>query len=449
VTRVGARSPTLMELIRRLRTPTHMIAHIRMVFSASIAILILNVGTGLLTARLLGPDGRGELAAIVMWPALAASLFTLGLPRAITYNLARQRAHESCLVLVGLLASLGVSLIAVLLGALLIPLWLGEYPPRIVEMAQWAMLVTPAITLLWSINGVLQARAEFKPYNRNRYLPPLLTLIGLAGLAAFGVLSPVTAALVALGSPLPPLVLNLAWIVRTHRSGFSGPVQSLRRLLSYGLRSYGMDVAGVLSKEIDRVILVGLVGPAALGIYVVARSLSDVLRALPDAVVTVLFPKASSLDAKEAVPLLVCAAVISTGIAGLLALALAVAGPVFLGLLYGEAFIPAVGPFRILLVDSVLIGFGWIVVQAFMACGKPGVVTAALLLGLAVTIPCMFLLVPALGISGAALALLISTIVRLAFAFFCFPLVLKIRLSSLWPQRPGSGWLLTQLRPMR
>ena len=50
--------------------------------------LILGMGvvTGILAARMLGPAGRGELAAIVIWPTSIAALISLGVNQAIAYN---------------------------------------------------------------------------------------------------------------------------------------------------------------------------------------------------------------------------------------------------------------------------------------------------------------------------------------------------------------------------
>ena len=45
--------------------------------------------TGALAARLLGPDGRGQLAAIQMWPNFLAAIANLGLPEALVYFSAR------------------------------------------------------------------------------------------------------------------------------------------------------------------------------------------------------------------------------------------------------------------------------------------------------------------------------------------------------------------------
>jgi hypothetical protein len=47
---------------------------------ANIAVQGLNVASGVLTARTLGPIGRGMLAGIIMWPQFLAYAMTLGIP---------------------------------------------------------------------------------------------------------------------------------------------------------------------------------------------------------------------------------------------------------------------------------------------------------------------------------------------------------------------------------
>src|SRR4051812_39221001 len=52
-------------------------------FGAQLAVTMINILTGILTARLLGPEGRGLLAVLTLWPQLlghlAGSAFASGL----------------------------------------------------------------------------------------------------------------------------------------------------------------------------------------------------------------------------------------------------------------------------------------------------------------------------------------------------------------------------------
>lgn len=421
--------------------PSGLLLPIRQVFSTSIFVYALSVGTGVIMARLLGPTGRGELSAMMLWPALAAGLFTVGLRPALTYSLAARRGEPPCLILVGLLLTFCAGLIAAGCGALIVPIWLQGYPPDVITFAQWAMLIAPVILLLRSAKGILQARGQYGFYNRNHYVPPLIALSALGALAFFGVLNPFTAAMAILSPPLPLLIANLVWIMRTERPRFREPAHSLRELLSYGLRSWGKDVVGTLATEVDRAVLIGLVSPAALGLYVVAKHLARPTEALSNAVVTVLFPEASRVENKNAVRLVARAARISTAVSCALVLPLALAAPPLLELLYGQEFGAATAPFRILLIDAVLLGFSSILMQAFMSSGRPGVVTGLLVLGLVVNVIGMLVLVPAFGLPGAALAVLISTIVRLAFLLLCFPLVLQVSPPSPLPRAKDVQWL--------
>ena len=57
-------------------------------FATTLYIQVVNVATGLLAARLLLAEGRGELAALMLWPGLVAELGCLALSDAMLYRLA-------------------------------------------------------------------------------------------------------------------------------------------------------------------------------------------------------------------------------------------------------------------------------------------------------------------------------------------------------------------------
>ena len=48
-------------------------------FSTSLVIQACGAGTGILTARLLGPVARGELATVILWPVILSNLGIDGL----------------------------------------------------------------------------------------------------------------------------------------------------------------------------------------------------------------------------------------------------------------------------------------------------------------------------------------------------------------------------------
>ena len=57
--------------------------------ATGIAGQVVLVASGVLAARALGVEGRGDLAAIVLVPSILIQLGTLGMPLAMTYYVAR------------------------------------------------------------------------------------------------------------------------------------------------------------------------------------------------------------------------------------------------------------------------------------------------------------------------------------------------------------------------
>ena len=409
---------------------------------ANVLILGLNVVTGIITARILGPGGRGEQAAIILWPQFLAYTFTLGLPSALLYNLKRYPDQASRLFSAALLLATSMGGAATVVGVLFISYWLpDDYSPAVVRFAQLCMLISPVALLGVVLTAALQAREEFTLYNAVRYLQPLLTLLALVLLAATHHLTPFTAALSYLLPGVPVLLWLVARLWRLYRPNWQGVSPAFRRLTSYGLRSYGADLAGTLANQLDRVLVVGFLNPVAMGLYVVAFSLSRTLHIFQASVVPVLFPKAAGRSTEAVVALTGRAARVSLAVTALPGAGLLVLGPWVLNLIYGSEYLGAVPLFRILVVEAMVSATTPILVQAFMAVDRPGVVTILQSIGVGITVSLLLVLVTRYGLKGAGFALLISALAQLTFAYLSFPLVLKARPPRLWLSRAEIlGW---------
>jgi O-antigen/teichoic acid export membrane protein len=110
------------------------------------------------------------------------------------------------------------------------------------------------------------------------------------------------------------------------------------------------------------------------------------------------------------------------------------AGPRLLVFLYGPEYRGAASILRILVIEVILAGVTQVLSQPFMALSRPGVITALQVIGLLLTIPLMVVLVPRLGIEGAALALLLSTTARFAFVLASFSRFLNLPHPGLLPR---------------
>jgi O-antigen/teichoic acid export membrane protein len=186
--------------------------------------------------------------------------------------------------------------------------------------------------------------------------------------------------------------------------------------------------------QLDRVLVVGLLDPAAMGTYVVALSMARMLDVFPSAVAFIVLPKTASRPVEEVVALVgrgVRASTSATLIAGAV---LAILGPWALEFLYGPEFLSAVPVFRLLVAQAILGGATWVLAQAFMASNKPGTVSIMQAIGVGLTVPLLVVLVPRYGLVGAGLAMLLSTAARFAFVLMNFPMTLGVSPPRLRPR---------------
>jgi O-antigen/teichoic acid export membrane protein len=396
-------------------------------------ILGLQAGTGILTARELRPWGRGELAAMILWPLLAASVTTLGVPSSLIYFLRHRTDDRDRLIANGFFMSLLFGSVAAIATAAILPVCLREYSPSIARAAQWFLITVPVCSLILTGRAVLEASYDFFASNSIQIVMPLATLAGLILFLGLDRFNPYTAAMAYIAASVPAFW----WMTIRVRRVFAGPINAqfvvMKQILGYGIRSYGIDVLGTLALYIDQVLVIGLLSPGAMGSYAVVLSLSRMLNLFQASVVMVLFPKSAGRPARDVVAITGVAVRISSLATALCGIAVCAAGPIVLRVFYGSEYVAAAGALRVLVVEVVISGATFVMAQAFMALNAPGVITVLQATGLSLSIPFMLVLIPRWGIYGAAVSLLASTIARFIFVFAAFRLFLKTDPPSLIP----------------
>ena len=94
---------------------------------------------------MLGPEGRGEQAAIIFWPGMLASTFTLGLPLSIVYNFRRYPEKRSELFASALILCSILGLCAALTGYAFLPYVLKQYSAETIVFARIMVFMSIAI----------------------------------------------------------------------------------------------------------------------------------------------------------------------------------------------------------------------------------------------------------------------------------------------------------------
>ncbi|WP_029088373.1 oligosaccharide flippase family protein [Brevibacterium album] len=380
--------------------------------------------TAPILAQTLGVEGRGAAGAAVAPFTLGLSLFTMGLPEALTYYVSRGarpigamllRASAAVLV-IGLLAVAGfIALADVLAGG-------SEVVASLIPIAV-AMLV-PAL-LLSLVRGVAQGLDAWGLVAWERTIGAMSRLGLAACLAATGNLTVLTATLLMSATTLLGVFAYLPVIGRVRRrssqarsegAGAQGGgegrggegAQSSRGLLGYGGRVWFGAIAGILLSRVDQLLLLPLSDVREVGLYVVAVQVADLVLVFNNAIRDVMF-RAESADPRAA--RLASASRLSTMLTGATALGVGVVSIWMLPILFGQEFAAALPVLVILLVGTVLGNPGSVAGVGLSSRGRPGLRSWSLLIACIASVSVLFLLAPSYGAVGAAIATLVGNIV--------------------------------------
>ena len=403
--------------------------------------LVGNVFCGLLTAAFLGPDGRGEQAALIVAPTVLAAVSTLGLHASLIYNVRNDPTNASRYFGTAALLCAGMGVLAICVGWVVVPFWLHQYSSHTIALARLLLLTLPVAVVSPLLTGVLEAHGRFGVANRVLYLQSLTTLGVLVVLAIGGWMTPHITALAYILPCLPGALYLWVQAYRTLRPHFALSSPYPKRLLHFGLKFYGVDILGAVSGYLDQALIIFLLTPASVGAYAVALSLSRILYVVQGAVATVLFPTIAGRDPADVIETVARVTRVTFVINAAGAVGIGLVGPFLLVLLYGDRFAGAVVPFLILLVEAVITSSARTLAQAFSGTGRPGAVTETEMMGVIASTCSLVVLVPVFGINGAASATLAAGCVRLAWVLIRFQAVLGVKLPPLVINRSDVAWV--------
>lgn len=386
---------------------------------SQIAVVALAFATSIAQARLLGADGRGELARFVNAGALIVLYFGLGINSAITYFVASGAAGPRDLFH-ALRPIFALTLVAVPISAALVSITsLERFLPQGVPVP-WVVL---CLTLFFAfsqagswLSALLAARGNFASLNSSAvaiaaigavvsaillWLAPtwadawtiIAMVVGLEGLRALMLLVSV-----ARGARAPAHPEALAF-----RSPLGRGV-TVSQLWRYSGLSFVADALQFLTYRLDMWVVDAYHGTAELGRYALAVSLAQLVWVVPAATARVLFPYAAMMDSAQGSRLALRAAIAAFLVSGILAVVGWVGSQFFLTGLFGEQFAAVPALIGILLLGVVPYSSAKVLANYLAGINAVGVNAIASAGVLGFTIVLDLLLIPTLGATGAALA---------------------------------------------
>jgi O-antigen/teichoic acid export membrane protein len=385
--------------------------------TGNLVILAGNAVSGVVSARALGPAGRGQLAVVVLWSALIHLVGSLGLQSSCSYYAARWPDRRAGLAAwawraaAWQAAAMTVASVFVL-GWLTLRLRLP--PPLAAEFATWAAAGT--ITLY----GVTYAQGcgDFGRFNAIRVISTVLpAALMLAGATVLR-LTPAEAGAAYLVPVWFTAVLAAAWLRRAKRAGnaAAGVLLSRRErrcLWSYGWRSLASLSSMMLNNSSDQMTL-GLLVPASfVGVYAVAASVASPLTAVLASLGAVGLPTVASLSGRAQAAATWQALRRAATFLVFAAPPLALLLPRAIPLVYGARYAAAVVPAEILLMGAAFAALASVTDDLLRGHGHPGFVSITQGAGGVLTVAGILLLG---GHSLAGVALVSSAGFAVSFA---------------------------------
>lgn len=384
---------------------------------ATVVIMAAGIVTGLLAARILGPDGRGQLTASTIWPSTILYAGTFGLTEATAYFAGSKRSiSDDIFVTAQIIAlALGVALCAI--GWMLLPVVLAQHSPLLQHQARF-YLVLFAVPCLGSLSASawLQGQGRMTAFNVSRVSVHVATAVAIAIAALIGRASVrgfMTAML--LGNMIGWLAACSAWFTHQANSGrFTWAL--VRPILSYGGRVQFGSWFAAANVRLDQLMLSAVAVPASLGIYVVAVSYSALVTTIPAAAAMVMLPRMIR-DGADGVG----GRTLATWYRRILWVTVLAAALLWLGagfvlpLLFGEEFIGSVSLVSILVPASCVVGMNQVLATGFRGHGHPSIASRGEVIGLAATVPLLFFLLPRFGPPGAAITSLCAYTLTAAY----------------------------------
>jgi len=415
-------------------------------YAARIAFAVLSFASVLITARALGPEGRGSIAFVMTAGYLTSQLATFGIFQADA-NIAAREPHLTR-SLAG--TSAGLSAIFGLIAAAVVAVLIAAFPDigggSKPEDLALVLAILPVLVLQPCLDQLLRAHYEVKLSNLGMLAMPLLNVLAVGILAATDTLT-VTSAVAAWVAGQLASTLVLAIGVFRRLDGFGRFDLGLaRRMLRFGIKAYIGRVLLLGNYRMDTWLLGGIAGPTQVGQYSIAVAWMEMLFFLPTAVTLAQRPdlvRSSPASAAHNAALAARGTILIT--IGL-AIAMFVFAPFLCVTVFGEEFRDSVVMMRILILGA----FGIVVLKvlgnALTAQRKPMLETAGAAAAFVVILSLDIVLIPSHGGLGASIASAIGYSVGGIAVSLIFVRALDARLRDLIPRMQDVRWVAMRLR---
>ena len=374
-------------------------------FSSKVFVEVTTVLQSIIISRLLGPQGKGEFAEVVMWPTLIASFVMMGLYTGVVRISAKPNLCSRYNVTMSVLLSTAIpGFVGVLIALGVNSFYFANREVLMVAKIYAIYVVICNCTrVLLAVNA---GKGNLRMYSiASAILNPIyflcLLILFLSGKVT------VSTALLAL---LFANFCSFLFRYLTREKEREHKIMSPRKILGYCVRFLPSDLSEPLYSWYDKAVIAFILSPYDLGLYTIAYSSAGLINIVSSTFNVKLFSDVARGDTSNLFNFVRLNFVVMIASA----LCMSCLLPFLIPLVFGRDFAPAIVPSLILLVVCILQGQSVIIEKSILAKGYPfvGIKAKAIAIAMFAAFAVVFYM---LGISSLVTLALLLILVQFVY----------------------------------
>lgn len=380
----------------------------------------IGIITGIIVTRSLGPELKGEYTNIKLITTLYAPFLLFGYQGGVLYFGLKKQINIKEFFWIGWIFT---GVISSVIALVFYPLALNGYLGSVASNSKnidiiLGLLNIPILLLNGYCNRVLRTFHLFIASNIRIIVGASITLVYYIILLIAYEINLSNALFGLIIGQTVQLLMNLYFIIKYIRIKWTLDLKNILKPYNYGVKVWFNQLIAQSNDKFDITILSFLLNAGSLGVYSVGVGLSNLVTMLPSSYLSVFFTQITEKNRLEAIELYAKAQRITFIITVIISFFLSLLAFPLIYLMYGQPFISAAWVVIFYTPGLIFQVAARLSIKFYAGQGRPLKNSLVYIVGLIVSLPFYFILIPKLGIKGAAIASSIAYLSAFLFSFY-------------------------------
>jgi O-antigen/teichoic acid export membrane protein len=401
-------------------------------FGVKVASASLNLISGILIARILGPSGKGIYTMVILIPTMAIMLGNMGIDSANIHFVGKKKYALKDIISNSLFSSLLFSLvlisIMVIFRKTINQLFLKNCNILYLNIV---ILSIPLLFINRFLGAIILGQNRIIEFNFLQIIQPTVIVLGLIIFLLFfdfGILSTI---LIWSMGVIVTLLFSFLFIVRYAPIRLKFSPMVFKDNIKFGIKGHIANLSTFINYRIDMFMISFFKGTKSLGYYSIGVGLAELVWYISDSVSKILAPKIATSKFSEANRI---TPVVSRNVfawSTLMMIVLLILSKYIVKFIYGEQFLPSVVPLRFLSLGIISLSFDKVLSADLLGRGKIEIAMYASICAMITNVFLNLFLIPKYGISGAAIASSVSYTVSAILILIPYSRISKVNVSKI------------------